>query len=200
MGSQKVGHDWATELNVSWLLWIVLLWTLGYVCLFELQFLSFLEIHQEGNCWVICEFQRLGFWRMSVAEKHTSQHLWRGCVCFFFRYRGVFNVREEKRTRDTLVVRGPLRKTTVHVSCVHGWAASHVSDSVWRYGLKHTKLLCAWGCPGKNSAVGCCSLLRGIFPTQEGLFSCIGSCVLSASATWKARFTCHHCSVNCSVT
>ena len=28
------------------------------------------------------------------------------------------------------------------------------------------RLLCLWNLPGKNTGVGCCSLLQGIFPTQ----------------------------------
>ena len=29
------------------------------------------------------------------------------------------------------------------------------------------RLLCPWDSPGKNTGVGCCTLLQGIFPTQE---------------------------------
>ena len=29
-----------------------------------------------------------------------------------------------------------------------------------------SRLLCAWNSPGKNTGVGCHSLLQGIFPTQ----------------------------------
>ena len=29
-----------------------------------------------------------------------------------------------------------------------------------------TRLLCQWDSPGKNTGVGCHSLLQGIFPTQ----------------------------------
>ena len=34
------------------------------------------------------------------------------------------------------------------------------------HGLKPTSLLCPWNSPGKNTGVGSCSLLQGIFPTQ----------------------------------
>ena len=34
------------------------------------------------------------------------------------------------------------------------------------------RLLCPWNFPGKNTGVGCCFLLQGIFPTQ-GLNPCI---------------------------
>ena len=32
--------------------------------------------------------------------------------------------------------------------------------------VAHTRLLCPWDSPGKNTGVGCHSLLLGIFPTQ----------------------------------
>ena len=32
--------------------------------------------------------------------------------------------------------------------------------------LQPTRLLCPWGCSGRNSGVGCHFLLQGIFPTQ----------------------------------
>ena len=34
------------------------------------------------------------------------------------------------------------------------------------YRLQPTRLLCPWDSPGKNTGVGCHSLLQGIFPTQ----------------------------------
>ena len=41
-----------------------------------------------------------------------------------------------------------------------------MSDSLWSHGLQTTKLLCPWNPLGKNTGVGCHSLLRGIFLTQ----------------------------------
>ena len=41
-----------------------------------------------------------------------------------------------------------------------------MSDSWWPHGLQPTRLLCPWDSPGKNTGVGCHSLLQGIFPTQ----------------------------------
>ena len=46
------------------------------------------------------------------------------------------------------------------------WSCSVVSDSLWPYGVKPTRLLCPWVFPGKNTEVGCHFLLQGIFPTQ----------------------------------
>ena len=43
---------------------------------------------------------------------------------------------------------------------------SVMSDSLGPHGLWPTRLLCPWVSPGKNTAVGCHSLLQGIFLTQ----------------------------------
>ena len=43
---------------------------------------------------------------------------------------------------------------------------SAVSDSLQTHGLSSARLLCPWDFPGKNTGVGCRSLLQGIFPTQ----------------------------------
>ena len=43
---------------------------------------------------------------------------------------------------------------------------SVVSASVQHYGLQPARLLCPWDFSGKNTGVGCCALLQGIFPTQ----------------------------------
>ena len=43
---------------------------------------------------------------------------------------------------------------------------SVVSDSLQPHGLQPARLLCPWGSPGKNTGVGCHSLLQGVFLTQ----------------------------------
>ena len=50
-----------------------------------------------------------------------------------------------------------------------------MSGSLWTHGLEPTSLLCPWNFPGKNTGVGCHSLLQRIFPTQRlnlGLLHC----------------------------
>ena len=37
---------------------------------------------------------------------------------------------------------------------------------MWPHGLQPPKLLCSWDSPGKNTRVGCCALVQGIFMTQ----------------------------------
>ena len=41
-----------------------------------------------------------------------------------------------------------------------------VSSPVLSHSLSLPELLCPWDSPGKNTEVGCHSLLQGIFPTQ----------------------------------
>ena len=48
--------------------------------------------------------------------------------------------------------------------CVWG-GCSVLSNLLVPHGV--TRLLCPWGCPGKNTGVGCHFLLQGIFLTQE---------------------------------
>ena len=43
---------------------------------------------------------------------------------------------------------------------------SVVSDSLHPHRLEPTRLLCPWDSPGKNTGVGCHSLLQEIFPTE----------------------------------
>ena len=50
-----------------------------------------------------------------------------------------------------------------------------MSDSLPPQGLQSARLLCPWNSPGKNTGVGCHSLLQGIFLTQglnAGLLHC----------------------------
>ena len=55
---------------------------------------------------------------------------------------------------------------------IHGFenesvSSSVMSDSLQPHGLQPSRLLCPWDSPGKNTGVGCHSLLQGIFLTQE---------------------------------
>ena len=45
-------------------------------------------------------------------------------------------------------------------------SCSVMSDSLQLHGLWPARLLCSWDFPGKNTGVGCYTLLQGIFPTQ----------------------------------
>ena len=60
-----------------------------------------------------------------------------------------------------------------NVALINDWclvcsvSLSVMSTSLWPHGLYLTTLLCPWNSPGKNTGVGCCSLLQGIFLNQE---------------------------------
>ena len=66
--------------------------------------------------------------------------------------------------------------------CACALSRSAASNSLQPRGLRPARLLCPWDFPGENTAVGCHSLLRGIFPTQgsNACFpvSCVGRWVL----------------------
>ena len=55
------------------------------------------------------------------------------------------------------------------------FSCSILFDSLRPHGLQHTRLLCPWNSPGKNTGVGCHSLSQRIFPTEgsnPGLLHC----------------------------
>ena len=64
----------------------------------------------------------------------------------------------------------PLSSSIIISSISH----SVLSDSLQSHGLQPTRLLCPWDSPGKNTGMGCNSLLQGIFPSRglnPGLFA-----------------------------
>ena len=50
----------------------------------------------------------------------------------------------------------------------NGWKVlvTQLCSTLWPHGLQSARLLCPWDSPGKNTGVGCHSLLQGIFLTQ----------------------------------
>ena len=61
--------------------------------------------------------------------------------------------------------------TPLHLIALKGhqhacWVTSVMSNSLRSYGLWPPRLLCLWDSLGKNTGVGCCVLLQGIFRTQ----------------------------------
>ena len=54
------------------------------------------------------------------------------------------------------------KRLFIHWKCESESVSSLVvSDSLWSHRLQHVRLLYPWDCPGKNTAVGCHSLLQG---------------------------------------
>ena len=73
---------------------------------------------------------------------------------------------KSKHTQKSLFPRS-FQSQWENSSCAHNSAQSlnHVLLFA-TCGLEPTRLLYPWGFPGKNTGVGCHSLLQGIFPTQ----------------------------------
>ena len=66
-------------------------------------------------------------------------------------------------------------------------SGSVVSDSSPPHGL-WPSILRPWGSPGKNTGVGCLSLLQGIFLTQGSTLSLLlGPWILYQGAMWEAQ-------------
>ena len=77
------------------------------------------------------------------------------------------------------------------VPCCAVLSRSVVFDSLWPHGLWPARLLWPWDFPGKNTGVGCHTLLQGIFPTQ-GWNPCLLHCrqILYLCITGEALCVC----------
>ena len=76
--------------------------------------------------------------------------------------------------RDIEDVHFPLPSNVTFCVCV---CVSHsvMLNSLRPYGLQPTRLFCPWNFAGKNTGVGCYSILQGFFPSQGfnlGLLHC----------------------------
>ena len=70
-----------------------------------------------------------------------------------------------------------LNSLVLYDSTIWPFSVSHsvMSDSLQPHGLQPDRLPCSWDSPGKNTGVGCHSVLQGIFLTQGlnlGLLHC----------------------------
>ena len=77
--------------------------------------------------------------------------------------------------------------TSVVYSQINKHIASVVSNSLRPHGPQPTRLLCPWDFPGKNTGVGCQTLLHGIFPTRwSNPVSCTEGGFFTTSAILEA--------------
>ena len=70
--------------------------------------------------------------------------------------------RATKHLPETLF--SPLQDIWAQVKSVLSFSV--MSASLRPHGLEHSRFLCPWNSPGKNTGVGSHSLLQGIFTTQ----------------------------------
>ena len=89
------------------------------------------------------------------------------CVCVYIHTHIHVDCTSHSISRDVSNYRNnknlfPLPLSSSSSSVSH----SVLSDSLRPHGLSPTRLLCPWDSPGKNTGMGCHSLLQRIFPTQ----------------------------------
>ena len=218
LGSQGVRHDWATELNlyvehffkiakltVTQSRRVVSKGSKGsavgsyYLSSYEFQFYKMKRVlEMDGN--EDCTTQ---WYLMSM-----NCVLQNGHNKFYVMYLLLQHKRNLKNKQNKLHYLLFMYFTV----CVNH---SVVSDPLWLHGLQPPRLLCAWNCPGKNTGVGCHSLLQGIFSShgsKPGLLHCgqilyclspQGSpCISLLEENKNQRQTvdigyCHHCYYYC---
>ena len=83
-----------------------------------------------------------------------------------------------------------MRKNTFLKTKILVHTCSLMSDSLQPHGLQPTRLLCPWDSPGKNTGVGCHTLLWG--SSQPRNRTCIspasaGRFFFTTSGTWEAH-------------
>ena len=61
------------------------------------------------------------------------------------------------------VAKSQIRLSNFHFTYIMCVCCSVVSDWLWAHGLLPARLLYPWDSPGKNTGIGCHSLLQGIF-------------------------------------
>ena len=117
----------------------------------------------------------------SVGQFSRACGIWRGLVTLWYWYQANSTwpllsgpLRPRRQTcdsKDNMCYRCHTGK--LHVT--PGWLYVYVSASLVSDSLRPHGLLCPWNSPGRNTGLGCHSLLQGIFPTQRlnlGLLHC----------------------------
>ena len=96
---------------------------------------------------------------------------WIYCLCIWFKTFFFFDHTLACRMLALLLGIQPM-PPAVEVQSLNHWTTSvcvncsFVPDSLQPHGLKLVRFLCPWDSPGKNTGVGCHSLLQGIFLSQ----------------------------------
>ena len=91
-----------------------------------------------------------------------ASHILKLKLCFLLSP-NILNPRDWKIMNKNLSFLTAYRHTCVCVCVLVAQSCPNLCDS---HGLQPARLLCPWNSPGKNTGVGCHSLLQGIFPTR----------------------------------
>ena len=174
MGSQRVGHDWATELNWTELKWglnpkVILRWCIyNYLWgnVFQKRLLLFFSFHNK-LIWI-----QVKSFSYSCARKVMGVvlGLHKTLKCSAVRRKGFCWV--NKRTCILILKRFNLWFVVqLHI----------MSDSLWAHGLQHDRLPCPSPIPGVCSSS--CPLSRWCHPTISSSVIPFSSCLQSFPAS-----------------
>ena len=195
MGSQRVGHDWATSLS---------LWNPVFLCV---QSLFGHVSHPEHSSplslgWAVFPHHRTwvlykpapGYSLQPCLDSGTTPwHPLFSVGCFshpFWLWHSI-----QGSVRILLGSDIPLCLPCLSLMQASTWlgvvVVLIVSDSVWPCGLQPTRLLCPWNFPGRNTGGRCYFLLQGpSWPRDWNLhLSCIVRRILHHGAIWEVPFS-----------
>ena len=166
MGLQRVGHDWATELNCVMMMMIYF----AKLALFM--------------CWWIsakCHLRVLGTSHSeTISELVTCQD--GGDLQFEFLW-------FLSNSGSLLILASYLFEISLVCSCCCCCLVYVSCNSLWPPWTDPTRQLCPWDYPGKNTRVDCHFLLQGIFLVQ-GSNPCLlvgGWIIFSTLPLWKSK-------------
>ena len=110
------------------------------------------------------QFQRKGItlWGIFGGKEVVSENFSSKPKIYIYTYKlKTISMFEGKLKKSLKSLLSNLNRVSNKLSC------SVMSDSLGLHGLSPARLFCPWDSPGKNTGVGCHSLLQGILPTQE---------------------------------
>ena len=102
--------------------------------------------------------------------EENKEKLGQICYCihtFLLHHWGVFLLQQPESLRHGRVLKkqNSVQRADTRLCMLSSFSCVWLFVTLWT--IAHPLgLLCLWGSPGKNTGMGCLSLLQGIFPTQ----------------------------------
>ena len=137
-------------------------------------------------------------WFMVIQEYDLCDPLWWGSICTMYpiasSHRPSTFLLLSKSILPSLAcsaydIWNPSSSLLSSLLCMHACSiTSDMSSFLWSYGPRWpATLLWPWDSPGKNTGVGCRTLLQEIFPTQE-----LNPCLLHLLQCRRILYPLHH--------